>query len=129
MADEYGFEEEKNEPDMEYEEEFSPKEEITEVPKKETKEFKIVSAEEIGNKVDIKIIDALKKVKDPEIDMDIWNLGLIYDMNVEDQNVNIVMTFTSPMCPFGPKIVFRLQIFSTLSYIHMRSSIFNAQLI
>lgn len=65
-----------------------------------------LSADEIKKKVrDNKIINALKKIKDPEINMDIWSLGLIYDMEINENKPNIKMTFTSPMCPFGPQIV------------------------
>ena len=45
------------------------------------------------------IIDALKTVYDPEIPVNIWDLGLIYDINITDSLVNITMTFTSPTCP------------------------------
>lgn len=47
-----------------------------------------------------KIIDAIKTCYDPEIPVDIWELGLIYEINVDDANdVKIVMTLTSPNCP------------------------------
>ena len=46
------------------------------------------------------IIQVLKKVYDPEIPVDIWELGLIYDLKVNDDgNVYIKMTLTSPACP------------------------------
>ena len=51
------------------------------------------------------IIDLLKTIEDPEIRIDIWTLELIYDIKIEDENINIVMTFTSPMCPYGPMLV------------------------
>jgi metal-sulfur cluster biosynthetic enzyme len=52
------------------------------------------------------IIEALKKVEDPELFLDIWFLGLIYNIEIkEDQEIDIEMTFTSPMCPAGPQIV------------------------
>jgi len=52
------------------------------------------------------IIDIISKVKDPELDMDIWSLGLIYDIKtVNKEEASITMTFTSPLCPFGPQIV------------------------
>lgn len=52
------------------------------------------------------IIEVLKTVEDPEINMDVWTLGLIYNIDpVDDSTVKIKMTFTSPMCPFGPQIV------------------------
>ena len=47
-----------------------------------------------------KIIDAIKTCYDPEIPVDIWELGLIYEINVDDSNdVKIIMTLTSPNCP------------------------------
>jgi metal-sulfur cluster biosynthetic enzyme len=49
--------------------------------------------------------EALKEVQDPELHMGIIELGLIYDVAVEGpegQDVNVVMTLTSPMCPVGP---------------------------
>ena len=47
-----------------------------------------------------KIIAALSKVFDPEIPMDIWNLGLIYDVKVNAVGeAHIIMTLTAPNCP------------------------------
>ena len=60
---------------------------------------------EIESKTDKKIIEIIKKIKDPELDIDIWSLELIYDININENNIDIKMTFTSPMCPFGPEIV------------------------
>ena len=46
------------------------------------------------------LVDVLKTVYDPEIPVDIWELGLIYDLDVDEGgSVNIRMTLTSPMCP------------------------------
>lgn len=50
------------------------------------------------------VIVTLKQVYDPEIPIDVWNLGLIYNINIGDsgnpekQNVNITMTLTTPGC-------------------------------
>ena len=50
--------------------------------------------------------EILKKVKDPEIGIDIFTLGLIYDINIkENDEIHILMTLTSPMCPFGDEIL------------------------
>ena len=49
--------------------------------------------------------DALKEVKDPEINLPILDLGLVYDVSVEGESgehATVVMTLTSPMCPVGP---------------------------
>jgi FeS assembly SUF system protein len=46
------------------------------------------------------VVDVLKTVYDPEIPVDIWELGLIYDLDVDEKGaVKIRMTLTSPMCP------------------------------
>lgn len=47
-----------------------------------------------------RIIDALKTVYDPEIPVNIYDLGLIYEIKIEpDRSVNIKMTLTNPNCP------------------------------
>lgn len=47
-----------------------------------------------------KIIDLLKTCYDPEIPVDIWELGLIYGIDInDDKDVHIKMTLTSPSCP------------------------------
>lgn len=47
-----------------------------------------------------KIIQTLKTCYDPEIPVDIFELGLIYEITIDDEsNVNIKMTLTSPACP------------------------------
>ncbi len=52
-----------------------------------------------------RIIDALKSCFDPEIPVDIWELGLIYEIDVNDRNeVNILMTLTSPNCPVAESL-------------------------
>ena len=47
-----------------------------------------------------RIVDVLKTVYDPEIPVDIWNLGMIYKIEVNDDGtVDLDMTFTAPNCP------------------------------
>ena len=47
------------------------------------------------------ILDALKQVYDPEIPVDIVNLGLVYEVTVDGERVDIKMTTTAPGCPMG----------------------------
>jgi len=54
-------------------------------------------------------IETLKTVMDPEIQVDVWTLGLIYNIKIEKETVDITMTFTSPMCPYGPMLVDNLK--------------------
>ena len=52
------------------------------------------------------VMNVLKGVNDPEIGLDMVTLELIYNINVsEDGKVDIKMTFTTPMCPYGPMLV------------------------
>lgn len=48
---------------------------------------------------------ALRKVKDPELNLNILDLGLIYEIRVEGIDVAIDMSLTSPGCPSGPEIM------------------------
>ena len=58
------------------------------------------------------VIEALKTIIDPEIFIDIWTLGLIYDISFagpEGRLLNITMTFTSPACPAGPQLAYEVR--------------------
>ena len=48
---------------------------------------------------------ALRRVKDPELNLNIVDLGLVYDILAEGSTVRIDMTLTSPGCPAGPQII------------------------
>jgi len=60
-----------------------------------------------GKESNKKFIEAFKKIKDPELNVDVWTLGLIYGIeeDLENKKVDLKITFTSPLCPFGQKIV------------------------
>lgn len=51
------------------------------------------------------IIDALKKIYDPEIPVNIWDLGLVYSIDISDKEIVLQMTFTSPTCPMMEEIL------------------------
>ena len=46
-----------------------------------------------------KVIEEIKKIYDPEIPVNIYELGLIYDINVDGKNISVKMTLTTPNCP------------------------------
>ena len=48
---------------------------------------------------------ALKTVKDPELNIDLVTLGLVYDIEVDDAQVHATISLTSPMCPVAEQIV------------------------
>lgn len=55
--------------------------------------------------VEMQIIEALKTVYDPEIPVDIYEMGLIYEINIDDEfNAEIIMTLTSPSCPVAESL-------------------------
>lgn len=51
------------------------------------------------------VVKALKTVYDPEIPVDIYELGLIYIIDIDGQKVNITMTLTAPNCPIAEDVV------------------------
>ncbi|MCB0325503.1 MAG: metal-sulfur cluster assembly factor [Bdellovibrionales bacterium] len=53
------------------------------------------------------IVEALRTIIDPELYIDIWTLGLIYEITLKEEHteVDVKMTFTSPACPAGPQLV------------------------
>ena len=55
--------------------------------------------------LDEKMIDALKTVIDPELFVNVVDLGLVYSINYDGAKAYVDMTLTSPMCPAGPQIV------------------------
>ena len=56
-----------------------------------------------------KVLEALSNVYDPEIPIDIVNLGLVYDVEIDGDVVNLKMTMTSPGCPSAREIILESQ--------------------
>ena len=57
-----------------------------------------------------KVINTLRSIYDPEIPVDIWELGLIYDPNVDNNsNVYVKMTLTAPSCPVAESLPIQVQ--------------------
>ncbi len=51
------------------------------------------------------VIEACRRIEDPEITIDIYTLGLIYDISVSERDeISILMTYTTPLCPFGERM-------------------------
>ncbi len=51
------------------------------------------------------LYDALKQIYDPEVGINIVDMGLIYSLELADGKVTLTMTLTSPGCPVGPQIL------------------------
>jgi metal-sulfur cluster biosynthetic enzyme len=49
--------------------------------------------------------EALKQIEDPEVGLNIVDLGLVYDIEIEGTSVHVRMTLTSPGCPVGPQLL------------------------
>jgi metal-sulfur cluster biosynthetic enzyme len=56
------------------------------------------------------VIEKLQPIQDPELRMSIVDLGLIYDVNIDDNDIiTVTYTLTTPACPLGPMITAQIQ--------------------
>ena len=55
------------------------------------------------------IVEALREIYDPELHYNIYDLGLVYDVTIEDGKVGVLLTLTTPACPIGPMVTEQLQ--------------------
>lgn len=51
------------------------------------------------------ILNALRTVKDPELNINVVDLGLVYTIQTHEDQIDVEMTLTSPACPAGPEIL------------------------
>ena len=80
--------------------------------KKENPQEEVLTAEDIKEIAPLydKVILALKQVYDPEIPVNIYDLGLIYELNIRTSRwVYIKMTFTAPNCPMADEVMAEVQ--------------------
>ena len=52
-----------------------------------------------------RVMEALRAVVDPEIGLNVVQLGLIRELDIQDDRMHIVMILTTPFCPYGPQII------------------------
>jgi metal-sulfur cluster biosynthetic enzyme len=57
-----------------------------------------------GTATEEDIYEALEEVIDPELGLDFVSLGLVYDVEIEDDEAHITFTLTTPACPIGPQV-------------------------
>jgi metal-sulfur cluster biosynthetic enzyme len=63
-------------------------------------------AEEQKEELEIEVTEALRSVIDPEIGLNVVELGLIRGMDVkDDKSIDLTMILTTPFCPYGPQII------------------------
>lgn len=51
------------------------------------------------------VVQVLESIDDPELHVDIWTLELIRKVTIENGQVHILMTLTTPFCPYGPQLI------------------------
>ena len=67
------------------------------------------------------VIARLKTVEDPEMHVDVYSLGLIYDINITAEKIYILMTLTTPFCPYSKQIKNQLHMYSVILTFQLKS--------
>ena len=57
-----------------------------------------------GTATEEDVYEALEEVIDPELGLDFVSLGLVYDVDIDDDEAHITFTLTTPACPIGPQV-------------------------
>jgi len=57
------------------------------------------------------VMEALENVIDPELGLDFVSLGLVYDVEIDNRDVHITFTLTTPACPIGPQVTEQMKEF------------------
>ncbi|HSE84526.1 MAG TPA: iron-sulfur cluster assembly protein [Thermodesulfobacteriota bacterium] len=93
---------------VEGEDGFSQNEEMKneETKNEETKDETASSTAPVTKEM---VLEVMSNIYDPEIPVDIVNLGLVYDVDVQDGSVHVKMTLTSPGCPTAGEMVYEAQ--------------------
>ena len=82
-----------------------------------------MTTEEITN-FEIEVLDLLKNVMDPEIEINIVDLGLIYKLDFDGKDtIDIDLTFSTPSCPLGDTIVANIKAVIEQKYPNMTTNI------
>ena len=82
-----------------------------------------MTTEEITN-FEIEVLDLLKNVMDPEIEINIVDLGLIYKLDFDAKDaINIDLTFSTPSCPLGDSIVANIKAVIEQKYPNMSTNV------
>jgi metal-sulfur cluster biosynthetic enzyme len=56
------------------------------------------------------VYEALRRVVDPELGLNVVELGLIRDLQIWEDGANVVMILTTPFCPYGPQLMYQVQL-------------------
>ncbi len=82
-----------------------------------------MTTEEITN-FEIEVLDLLKNVMDPEIEINIVDLGLIYELDFDGKDtIDIDLTFSTPSCPLGDTIVANIKAVIEQKYPNMSTNV------